>query len=164
MGICCLLYFFRRRRYCQLVLGSPPAAILEIISPCQIMDLNQVTVPCIDYETSVRFYKKLGLRQIVDSPPRYARFETDAGSTFSIHRVVVTPSRSDIIVYFEVDDLNGTVKSLVEQGVSFDTEPQDQDWLWREARLSDPAGNRLCIYQAGENRRHPPWRIDDGAA
>ena len=39
--------------------------------------------------------------------------------------------------------------------------PVEQPWLWREARLTDPAGNRLCLYQADENRRFPPWRIDD---
>jgi len=27
--------------------------------------------------------------------------------------------------------------------------------------LSDPAGNTICLYQAGEMRRFPPWRIDD---
>lgn len=128
------------------------------------MDLNQVTVPCIDFEASVQFYKKLGLRQIVDSPPRYARFETDTGSTFSIHLVESVCSGSNIVVYFEVEDLDATVKSLIEQGLEFDTEPQDQDWLWKEARLSDPAGNRLCIYHAGENRRFPPWRVEGGVA
>jgi hydroxymethylpyrimidine/phosphomethylpyrimidine kinase len=128
------------------------------------MDLNQVTVPCIDYEASVQFYKKLGLRQIVDSPPRYARFETDTGSTFSIHMVESVCSGSNIVVYFEVEDLDARVKLLIEQGLEFDTEPQNQDWLWKEARLSDPAGNRLCIYHAGENRRVPPWRVEDGVA
>jgi hydroxymethylpyrimidine/phosphomethylpyrimidine kinase len=127
------------------------------------MDLNQVTLPCIDYEASVQFYKKLGLRQIVDSPPRYARFETAAGSTFSIHLVETGCSSSDFVVYFEVEDLDSTVRALIEKGLEFDTEPQDQDWLWREAYLSDPAGNRLCIYHAGENRRHPPWRMVEGA-
>jgi catechol 2,3-dioxygenase-like lactoylglutathione lyase family enzyme len=124
------------------------------------MDLNQVTVPCADYEASVQFYKELGLRQIVDSPPRYARFETDTGSTFSIHLVESVHSGSNIVVYFEVEDLDATVESLIERGLEFDTKPQDQDWLWREARLSDPAGNRLCIYHAGENRRFPPWRVE----
>ena len=28
-----------------------------------------------------------------------------------------------------------------------------------EARLTDPAGNALCLYQAGETRRFPPWRL-----
>ncbi|WP_254305820.1 VOC family protein [Sphingopyxis sp. BSNA05] len=40
------------------------------------MKLNQVTVGCVDYDRSVAFYRRLGLTQIVDSPPRYARFET----------------------------------------------------------------------------------------
>lgn len=28
--------------------------------------------------------------------------------------------------------------------------------LWREARLRDPAGNALCLFFAGPNRRDPP--------
>jgi hydroxymethylpyrimidine/phosphomethylpyrimidine kinase len=34
-----------------------------------------------------------------------------------------------------------------------------QRWLWREAWLRDPAGNSICLYHAGDNRRFPPWRI-----
>jgi hydroxymethylpyrimidine/phosphomethylpyrimidine kinase len=26
--------------------------------------------------------------------------------------------------------------------------------------MRDPAGNQICLFNAGENRRHPPWRID----
>ena len=48
---------------------------------------------------------------------------------------------------------------LARRGVRFDQMPKDEDWGWREARLSDPAGNRLCLYQAAEYRRYPPWRI-----
>ncbi len=40
-----------------------------------------------------------------------------------------------------------------------DADPVDQRWLWREAYLSDPDGNTICLYHAGENRLHPPWRI-----
>lgn len=123
------------------------------------MDLNQVTVPCVDYDESVEFYKKLGFTQIVDSPPRYARFETSTGATFSIHRSDGARVSSEIVVYFEVDDVDRTVRMLRSRGVEFDTEPKDQDWLWREAYVTDPAGNRICIYHAGENRRNPPWRI-----
>jgi len=85
------------------------------------MDLNQVTVSCTDYDRSVEFYQKLGLRLIVNSPPRYGRLQS--------------------------------------LGIEFETEPTDQDWLWREAYLCGLAGNRLCIYHAGENRRFPSWRI-----
>jgi len=126
------------------------------------MDLNQVTVPCTDYDASVQFYKTLGLQQIVHSPPRYARFETPAGTTFSIHQATTPPVPSDVVVYFEVSDLDETVKDLKGKGIVLDSDPTDQDWAWREAYLCDPAGNRLCIYHAGENRRFPPWRIEKG--
>jgi hydroxymethylpyrimidine/phosphomethylpyrimidine kinase len=29
------------------------------------------------------------------------------------------------------------------------------------AWLRDPAGNQLCLFRAGENRRNPPWRLKD---
>jgi hydroxymethylpyrimidine/phosphomethylpyrimidine kinase len=124
------------------------------------MKLNQVTVPCLDYEASVKFYATLGLRQIVASPPRYARFETPTGETFSIHRVDDTGPCSRAVIYFEVADVDRVVEDLRAKGLKFDSEPADESWLWREARLTDPAGNPLCIYHAGENRRYPPWRMD----
>lgn len=122
------------------------------------MDLNQITIPCNDYDASVSFYSALGLRQIVDSPPDYARFEAGNGATISIHRAAV-PESAGFVVYFEVGDVDGTVSRLKNQGLVFDQEPADQRWLWREAYLRDPAGNRVCIYYAGLNRRYPPWRI-----
>lgn len=123
------------------------------------MDLNQVTLPCNNYDASVRFYEKLGLRLIVDSPPRYARFETPAGTTLSIHRTEAKRSESNLVIYFEVDDVDKSVASLKDKGLNFDSEPTDQEWLWREAYLRDPFGNRVCIYHAGENRRYPSWRV-----
>ncbi len=116
-------------------------------------------MPCRDYDASVAFYTTLGLRQIVASPPRYARFETPGGATFSLHAIdedVV----DQIVVYFEVDDVDATVAELREKGIQFEHDPVDQQWLWREAYVIDPAGNRLCIYSAGENRRFPPWRVE----
>jgi hydroxymethylpyrimidine/phosphomethylpyrimidine kinase len=122
------------------------------------MDLNQVTVPCTNYNESVQFYTKLGLRQITDNPPRYARFESQSGTTFSIHEG--TAASCDIVIYFEVDDVDAEVRRLKAKGIAFQSEAVDQDWLWREARLLDPAGNQICIYHAGANRRFPPWRIE----
>jgi hydroxymethylpyrimidine/phosphomethylpyrimidine kinase len=122
------------------------------------MRLNQLTVGCIDYAPSVDFYRKLGLTQIVDSPPRYARFETAGGETFSIHHVEKVAS-DGVIIYFEVDDVDAKVAALEQAGLAVTRQPTDESWLWREARLKDPAGNEICIFHAGENRRYPPWRI-----
>ena len=120
------------------------------------MRLNQVTVGATDYEASLAFYKKLGLKQIVHSPPRYARFETPGGETFSIH--LVEEVKSTTFVYFEVEDVDAFVAAL---DLPLAQEATDQPWLWREARVVDPSGNEICIYHAGENRRFPPWRIGD---
>lgn len=125
------------------------------------MNLDQVTVPCDDLDVSVAFYRRLGLRLIVESPPDYARFECPVGSaTFSVHRVPHVPG-GGIVVYFEVEDLDAKVEELRAAGVEFESGPQDQPWLWREAHVRDPAGNQICLFHAGENRRHPPWRLPE---
>ena len=124
------------------------------------MNLNQVTAPCTDLEASVAFYRRLGLRLIVNDPPNYARFECPVGdATFSLHRVPHAPDADGIVVYFEVEDLDATVQRLEAAGLDFESPPRDQTWLWREAYLRDPAGNRICLFHAGENRHNPPWRL-----
>jgi len=120
--------------------------------------LNQVTVPAEDLAASERFYRLLGLRQVVRASPRYARFETEGGATFS---VATDKGYTAPVIYFECGDLDVTVAYLQQQGFEFDQEPKDEPWGWREARLRDPAGNAIRLYQAGEMRRFPPWRLDD---
>lgn len=123
------------------------------------MNLNQVTLPALDYDSSVDFYRRLGLRQIVDSAGRYARFECPGGATLSVH-VEEGRRAGASVIYLESDDLDSWVEGLRSAGIAFETGPEDQSWGWREARLLDPAGNRLCLYRAGRYRRFPPWRID----
>jgi len=121
--------------------------------------LNQVTVTGTDYQRSVEFYRRLGLKQIVDNPPDYARFETAGGATFSVQ---IDPEETIIAttaVYLECDDLDERVEQLARSGIPFEHGPRNQPWLWREARLRDPDGNIIFLYKAGEARRFPPWRI-----
>ena len=125
------------------------------------MNLNQVTLPARDYAASVDFYRRLGLIQIVDAPPRYARFECEGGATLSIHASDADAAASGVVVYFETEALDARVEALRAAGFVFTSGPRDESWLWREARLRDPAGNELCLYWAGENRRRPPWRLPD---
>lgn len=121
--------------------------------------LNQVTVTAKDYDKSVRFYRALGLRQIVDNPPDYARFEAWGGVTFSVQVDPEETIAATTAVYFEVDDLDERVEQLARNGFAFEHGPRNQPWMWREARLRDPAGNILFLYKAGEARRFPPWRL-----
>ena len=124
------------------------------------MDLNQLTIPSQDLVQSVEFYKKLGLILIVDSIPRYARFECpDGQSTFSIHHSTDFRNDSGIWIYFEIEELDKTVSALIQDGIAFDEMPTDKEWGWRESRLKDPDGHQLILYRAGVNRKNPPWRI-----
>jgi hydroxymethylpyrimidine/phosphomethylpyrimidine kinase len=123
--------------------------------------LNQITVAASDYPASVVFYTKLGLRQIVDSPANgYARFEAGNGCTLSLHQDHSFTPPNGTVVYLECSDLDLWVSQLKRDGVQFTSDPQDRDWLWRDAYLRDPFGNVICLYSAGENRRYPPWRIN----
>jgi len=111
-------------------------------------------------EKSIDFYEKLGLRLIVKSLPNYARFECQEGnSTFSLHRIDKQQKTGGIWIYFEVQNLDDCVNTLIDKGIVFDELPNDKSWLWREARLKDPDNNQLIIYFAGDNRKNPPWRI-----
>ncbi|NOT59480.1 MAG: VOC family protein [Acidobacteria bacterium] len=126
------------------------------------MNLNQVTVPALDVAASIAFYQRLGLRLIVHTHSAYARFECPGGgTTFSIHQVDELPRGTGIVVYFECVDLDARVAALKADGLVFESEPTDQSWLWREAYLRDPAGNRICLYFAGANRLNPPWRLNE---
>ncbi len=126
------------------------------------MRLNQVTAAASDLEASIAFYRLLGLKLIVKSP-HYARFELPQGeATFSLHIVDGDiPRENAPQLYFEVGDVEFETRRLKQAGVAIEREPVQQSWLWHEAWLRDPAGNAICIYHAGKNRRHPPWRIND---
>lgn len=124
------------------------------------MNLNQVTIYTAKPFETAEFFTKLGLILIVDSLPRYARFDCpDGDSTLSINIADERPASNDIVLYFECDNLDEDVTRLKSLGLEFDEEPTDRDWRWREAYLRDPNGNRICLFRAGENRKNPPWRV-----
>ena len=126
------------------------------------MKLNQVTVGATDIPRAIEFYTRLGMTLIVEDG-HYARFEMPAGDTFSVHEAD-TISGATTVVYFEFADVDTAVKDAEARGITFDTQPEDQSWLWREAYLSDPDGNRICFLQESPNRRFPPWRVDGRTA
>ena len=124
------------------------------------MRLNQITIPSLNVEKSVAFYKKLGLQLIVEALPRYVRFELPEGeATFSIHLVDELPKGNGTIIYFEEEGLDKLVESFQTKGIVFTLLPTNQRWLWREAHLLDPDGNKIILFFGGVNRKNPPWRI-----
>lgn len=122
------------------------------------MNLNQVTVPANDMPKAVAFYSTLGFELIVDTP-HYARFYChDGKATFSL-ALNDDYFHNGAVIYFETEHLDAKVAELKQQGIRFIQEPTDQPYLWREAVLVDPSGNKIKLYWAGENRINPPWRV-----
>lgn len=129
------------------------------------MNLNQVTIYTDKPIETAEFFKKLGLILIVDSLPRYARFECpDGGSTLSVNIADQAESLNNIVLYFECEKLDAEVERLKSLGLTFDEDPTDRDWLWRQAYLKDPNGNKICLFHAGDNRKNPPWRVSEPPA
>lgn len=125
------------------------------------MNLNQVTVPVSNVEKSIGFYELLGLKLIVKDLPHYARFECPEGdSTFSIHKNTDLQNGTGAWIYFEVRELDDYVQRLIDKGILFEELPNEKTWLWRESKLKDPDNNQIVIYFAGNNRKYPPWRIN----
>ncbi len=126
------------------------------------MNLNQVTLPVSNMDKATNFYRTLGFTQIVDTP-HYARFEcSEGGSTFSLS-LETSDFLNGAVIYFEHEELDKWVEELQSKGINFSQEPADQSYLWREAILHDPSGNKIKLYWAGENRLNPPWRVNKRA-
>ncbi|MEM1381025.1 MAG: VOC family protein [Pseudomonadota bacterium] len=125
------------------------------------MNLNQVTVNVTDMDAAIAFYETLGLRLIVHTHERYARFECPQGdATFSLH-LSPQPTENGPVIYFECADVDAEIERITALGLAVEQQPKEQPWLWREAYLRDPSGNRICLYHAGPARRFPPWRTSD---
>ena len=111
------------------------------------------------YLVDIKFYLVLGFIQIVDTP-HYARFSCPKGnSTFSLS-LELEEFKNGAIIYFETEKLDMLAESLVAKGVIFEQLPTEQRYLWKEAVLKDPSGNKIKLFWAGENRLSPPWKVE----
>ncbi len=123
------------------------------------MNLNQVTLAVNDMDKATEFYRVLGFTQIVETE-HYARFGCPEGDgTFSLY-LERAEFKNSSVIYFEHEKLDEWVTELKSKGIIFEQEPTDQSYLWREAVVNDPSGNKIKLYWAGENRLNPPWRIE----
>ena len=130
------------------------------------MRFNHVTLVVSDFERAKSFYRTLGLIQIVDSPPRYARFRfPDGDSTLSVEVTGQAPQVLGPELFFECNDVDATVADLKSKGLVFWQDPTDMFYQWREARLRDPDGYDVRLYSEGADYRlNPPWKITDDAS
>ncbi len=123
------------------------------------MNLNQVTLPVNNMQACTDFYLRLGFLQIVDTP-HYARFACPEGeATFSLS-LEEQGFNNGAVIYFEHEQLDDWLAEIQQRGIEVTQAPTQQSYLWREAVVYDPSGNKLKLFWAGENRLNPPWRVN----
>jgi catechol 2,3-dioxygenase-like lactoylglutathione lyase family enzyme len=123
------------------------------------MNLNQVTLPVKNIPEAVAFYLRLGFVQIVDAP-HYARFRCPEGDASFSLLLDDSDYRNGATIYFEHKDLAQWCQVLKNKGIHFEQAPTEQIYLWQEAIIKDPSGNKIKLYWAGENRLNPPWKVE----
>jgi catechol 2,3-dioxygenase-like lactoylglutathione lyase family enzyme len=69
-----------------------------------------------------------------------------AWSIFPQHSKYFDPSRAGHMINYRVDDLDGLLKVLKEEGVEIDPHREDYDY-GRFAWIMDPEGNRIELWE-----------------
>ncbi|WJG10295.1 VOC family protein [Aliiglaciecola sp. LCG003] len=123
------------------------------------MNLNQVTLAVDDMGKAVDFYLALGFTLIVDTA-HYTRFSCPEGdSTFSLS-LAEQKIKNSTVIYFEHEDLEQWVAMIQSRGIEIKQFPKMESYLWKEAIVEDPSGNKIKLYWAGQNRKSPPWKVE----
>jgi hydroxymethylpyrimidine/phosphomethylpyrimidine kinase len=123
--------------------------------------LNHIQLPAHDLAASCAFYTHLGLTPLViDAEQGYARLLTPNGATLALQVIPaeakpVAASRDQCEIHLEYEQLTALLAALQQAGFPIDTRPTRSPQGWLEARLRDPSGNPVCLYQGNEQRRHP---------
>ncbi|MDH5449980.1 MAG: VOC family protein [Candidatus Bathyarchaeota archaeon] len=103
-----------------------------------IKRIAHITIGVSDLTKSVSFFQSiLGLRKMGEWPT-YAIFDI-VGVSFGLE----PKSKTEICLL--VDDVDKAYQNLRDKGVKFVTEPKDQPWGVRDAKLIDPDGNTFVI-------------------
>jgi predicted enzyme related to lactoylglutathione lyase len=101
--------------------------------------IENVTVRVTDLKRAVSFYERIGLKK-KDEWSNYA--------TFSIGDMILgldSESKGGVDIFVRVSNVDDEYRCLREKGVKFLSEPKDQHWGGRTAKLADPDGNEFIL-------------------
>jgi catechol 2,3-dioxygenase-like lactoylglutathione lyase family enzyme len=105
-----------------------------------------------DLPAARAFYERLGFRQTYQFPPDgepgYVALERGASSIGIGAAGSADEDRLAIWIY--VDDVDGAVADLRRDGAEVLTDPEDQPWGERLARVRDPAGTLVYVATASD--------------
>jgi catechol 2,3-dioxygenase-like lactoylglutathione lyase family enzyme len=119
------------------------------------MKLRHIQLPTAKLEEAARFYKLLGLREVLDQRPHHVLLSGDGndGGTLSLLRfAVATQVVGGPVIYFECQNVDAMHQSAIEAGLVFAFAPLSKPSGRREAGLLDPDGRVVCIYHQETNK------------
>ena len=114
-------------------------------------------IPAIDVAASSAFYSRVfgwALRQRGDGATAFDDPTGQVSGAWVLGRAPQTPG---VIVYIMVDDIEGTVRKLQDEGAEI-VQPIGGDPGELTARFRDPGGNIFAIYQEPSAYQEPPVR------
>lgn len=113
-----------------------------------IQGIATVWLPVTDLQRSIEFYGRLGL-EAKSTDDDWAELRSDSITIGLNARASESPGGDGgaVIAFSVEDDLEGTVASLKDEGVTFTGEISEHPW-GRIATFADPDGNDLQLYQA----------------
>jgi catechol 2,3-dioxygenase-like lactoylglutathione lyase family enzyme len=108
--------------------------------------LSHLFVHVRDLAAARRFYvEKLGLALLMEELG-YIRVGGGEGFHIGMEEVPDEIGAPGIEIAVAVHDVDETFARLRDEGIEFESEPQDMPWGARHAWLRDPSGYRLSIY------------------
>lgn len=124
------------------------------------LTFNHAMIYVKDVNRALSFYRDLlGFKLIedfrYDGVPVYARLRAPGGDgTIALHQAGASSSlvSEGVRLYFEVADLDGFCRKLIQRGFYITQMPRMMEWGWRHAYLNDPDGHEISLYWAGEKR------------
>ncbi|HEX8799822.1 MAG TPA: VOC family protein [Terriglobales bacterium] len=124
------------------------------------LTFNHAMIYVKDVNRALSFYRDLlGFKLIedfrYDGVPVYARLRAPGGDgTIALHQASASSSlvSEGVRLYFEVADLDGFCRKLIQRGFYITQMPRMMEWGWRHAYLNDPDGHEISLYWAGEKR------------
>jgi catechol 2,3-dioxygenase-like lactoylglutathione lyase family enzyme len=124
------------------------------------LTFNHAMIYVKDVNRALGFYRDLlGFKLIedfrYDGVPVYARLRAPGGDgTIALHQASASASlvSEGVRLYFEVADLDGFCRKLIQKRFYITQMPRMMEWGWRHAYLNDPDGHEISLYWAGEKR------------
>ncbi|MBU1307371.1 MAG: VOC family protein [Alphaproteobacteria bacterium] len=119
------------------------------------MKLASVRLVTNDIDRLIAFYCRLTGQEANRFSPEFAEFRSEGVAlAISSERLIaqfnagaaVAASNRSALIEFEVDDVDGVLKGLDDEGIDVAMPPSDMPWGNRSMLLRDPDGNVVNVF------------------